>query len=169
MVKRRSLGFDGVLDLHVGDRDRDRSEEGSPPLEPFYQRGGTGRVGPGQCEAEAYAVEDREVGPGLVAAVDRRVECGGNAIERDTIGLRDDMQQLDPARGDAGKKRLGWRDFLAGTAILYRAIDDEVMLARAAEHSAEDISRACADLVFTDWLRGSHVVTVTRLVEFEPG
>jgi len=35
-----SLGFDREFDLHVGDRDRDRSVQGSPPLECLDERRG---------------------------------------------------------------------------------------------------------------------------------
>jgi len=138
-----------VANLNVCGRDRDRAEEGSPPLESLDQCGCLRAVRSPEREVEANGVEGRYIGARLLRAIDGAIDVHAHASQRNVLVARDHVNQLDAARGDRGEKLLDRRDLFTRATVLHGTIDDEMMRARRAHHATEDISRSSADVVFT--------------------
>ncbi|HET7712981.1 MAG TPA: hypothetical protein VFL80_13695 [Thermoanaerobaculia bacterium] len=73
----------------------------------------------------------------------------------------DHLNQLHAAGGNRGEEELDGGNRFAGAAVLHRPVDDEVMIARTAEDSAEDIRRSRSDCVLPN-LGGLHVSNVQK-------
>ena len=144
----KSAGRHG--DRYVGDRDRDRTVEGSTPLERFDERGGRSPVGAADGKLELHRVEHGDVCPCLTSTIDDAVHLHGHGPDRDLRVVGDDLDQLHAAGGHGSEEELGRRDFLAGTPVLHRPSDDEVVRAGADEHATEDVGRASSDVIFPD-------------------
>jgi len=141
------LSFHCVSHHHLCGRDRDRAVQRSPPLESLDQRRGLGIVRARELEVERDRVERREIGARLLRPVARTVDAHRYGSERYLLVARDHVYKLNAACGDRREEDLDGRDFLARTAILHWAVDDEVVIADAAQHAAEGVSRASTNVV----------------------
>lgn len=135
------------VDADVGDRDRDRAVQRSTSLEAFDQCRGGRTVRAVHGEVHPHRVEERDVGACLTGAIDLAMNGDAHGPDLDARVAGDDLNQLDAAGGHGGEEQFGWRDFLAGTAVLHGAIHDEVMIAGLAQHASENVGGAGGDVV----------------------
>ena len=136
------------VDGNVGDRDRDRAKQRSTFLEAFNQSRRGRAVGAGNGEVEADRVEQRHIGPCLTRAIHHAVNGDARWTNLDVRVASDDLHELHPTRRDGGQEEFRRRQLFAGTAVLHRTIDDEVVRSRVAEYTTKDIGRSCRDVVF---------------------
>ncbi len=115
---------------------------------------------PPSSNSTLHPVEDAHVVPHRVVQIHLARHCDLHGAQRQLLLAREDLQELDAAGRDSGEEDLAGRDRLTRAAVLHRAVDDEVLVARAAEHAPEDVRRAGVDLVAADVRGARHRVGV---------
>src|SRR5262249_51368405 len=133
-TRTRELRARPDFDPNVGGRNCDRSVEGSPLLEGFDELRGLTVVYSFQREVEMHRVEESEVGSHRPRAVHGPRNLHADAPQRHGFLSCDDLQKLHTASGNSGEKELRGSHRFARTSVLDRAIDDEMVLAAAAEN-----------------------------------
>lgn len=61
-----------------------------------------------------------------------------------------DLKEFDSTGGDTGKKILSRSNFFSGTAVLYRAINNEMMISTTTEHTSKCVCGLGFGLVTAD-------------------
>ena len=154
-----AMHFEG----HFRGRDRDRAVERSATLERCDELLGLRLADALESECEMNGVEEADVAADRPRAIDHPVRRSTHGSERHFRIARDDAEKLHGARRNTGEKNLRGRQRLAGTSVLHRTVDDEVLIAGVAEDAAEDVGRARLDAVLADIARGLHAEEIARL------
>jgi len=94
-------------------------------------------------------VEEIEIASHRSAAIENAMRGCAHGAQWDARIARDHTEELHTTSGDAREENLRRRERLAGAPVLERTIDDEVLIARATQHSAERIRRTSFDSVLS--------------------
>jgi hypothetical protein len=100
-----------------------------------------------EAESEPNAVEQGDVGADRIPGLELSFDLDVHLRERQSFLPSEHLQQLDTASRDPRKEELGRRHFLAGAAVVDRAVDDEVMLTTVTQDSTERIGGAGIDRI----------------------
>src|SRR5439155_398866 len=84
-------------------------------------------------------VEDGDVGAHGTAAVHQAGDVHADCLQGDILRPGQHLQKLDTAGSHTGEEDLRRVNLVAGTAVLFRAVHDEVVVAGSAEYAAERV------------------------------
>src|SRR6266508_4308460 len=138
------------FDLDVGGRDRDRSVEGSTPLEGGDQLPALFGRHALEIESQPHSVEEGHVRPNRVGAVHLARDRDPGGLDRDAALPGDDLHQLDATGPDTGKEDLRRRDRLARASVLHWSVHHEMVVPARAEHAPEGVGGPGLDFVTPD-------------------
>src|SRR5580765_4370632 len=127
------------LDFNLRGRNCDRAVERSTPLEAFDEIVRLRRVDAAHAEPQRDRREQAHVVAGALARVEHALDAGAHPAEREAVVAGEDLDQLDAARGDAREEQFGGPDGLAGAAVGYRTIGDQMLVSSADQHPSEDV------------------------------
>src|SRR5260370_9595457 len=93
-----------------------------------------------QKQIESSAVENHYICAHRMLAIDPAFDLRAHGSQGNCLIARNHVKEFHATRGNASQEYFRWRYRLARTAILYRAIDDKILIARRTQDAPKGVS-----------------------------